>query len=63
MDWNEFGSDAFTVEVLGQIELSDEPDKDVSEDPIVLRLLWLNKLRKSGALFYGKSKISVQQNN
>jgi hypothetical protein len=36
MDWNEFGSDAFTFEVLDQLEPSNDTDKDVSEDLRVL---------------------------
>ena len=59
MDWNDLGSDVFTFEALDQLEPSDEPDKDVSEDLRVLMQLWLDKLRESGELFYGKSKRSV----
>ncbi len=58
-DWNEFGTDAFTFEALDQLEPSNDPDKDISEDLRVLLQLWLDKLNDSGELFYGKPKRSV----
>ena len=38
-DWDAFGSDAFTFEILDEIEPSDEPGYDASEDLHVLERL------------------------
>jgi len=58
-DWNEFGPDAFTFEVLDQLEPSNEPDDDISEDLRVLMQMWVDKLRETGELLYQKSGRSV----
>lgn len=58
-DWNAFGSDAFTFEVLDQLEPSKEPDYDISKDLRVLLQLWFDNLRKTGELFYELSRKNV----
>ena len=55
-DWNEFGPDAFTFEVLDQQTPKKEPDYDPAEDLGVLLEMWLQKLAASGETFYGPTK-------
>ena len=52
-DWNEFGSRAFTFEILDQLEPSREADDDPSEDLRVLAQMWREKLKSSGEPLYG----------
>jgi hypothetical protein len=55
-DWNEFGPDAFTFEVLDQLEPSSEAGYDPSEDLSVLVQMWRDKLKASGEPIYGQTK-------
>lgn len=55
-DWNELGSDAFKFETLDQLEPSDEPTYDPTEDLGVLRSMWIEKLTASGEALYQQSK-------
>jgi hypothetical protein len=54
-DWSEFGSDAFEFETLDQLEPSDEPTYDPTEDLAVLKKMWLEKLTASGETLYQQS--------
>jgi len=51
-DWNEFGPDAFTFEILDQLEPKDEPDYNPAEDLRILLEMWLEKLASLGETFY-----------
>ena len=55
-DWNEFGPDAFTFEVLDQLEPSSEAGYDPSEDLSVLVQMWRDTLKASGEPIYGQTK-------
>lgn len=55
-DWNDFGPDAFSFEILDRLEPSSDPGCDTAEDLRVLRQMWLEKLAASGVLFYPMSR-------
>jgi hypothetical protein len=55
-DWSELGSDAFEFETLDQLEPSDEPTYDPTEDLAVLKNMWIEKLTASGEALYQQSK-------
>ena len=54
--WNEFGPDAFTFEILDQLEPSSKAGYEPSEDLRVLLQMWVEKLDASGQLLYKKSR-------
>jgi len=50
-DWKEFGKDAFTFEILEEIEKKeDQTEKDFGEDVKLLEEIWMEKLE--GREFY-----------
>ena len=53
-DWKELGPDAFSFETLDQLEPSNETDHDPSEELQVLLQMWVDKLKETGELLYGK---------
>jgi hypothetical protein len=55
-DWNDFGPDTFEFETLDQLEPSDEPGYDPSEDLRVLKQMWLEKLTTLGVPLYPQSR-------
>ncbi|MBU1701800.1 MAG: GIY-YIG nuclease family protein [Candidatus Eisenbacteria bacterium] len=55
-DWNEIGADAFEFETLDQLEPSDKPAYDPTEDLAVLKSMWIEKLTASGETLYQQSK-------
>ena len=48
------GPDAFSFETLDQLEPSNETDHDPSEELQVLLQMWVDKLKETGELLYGK---------
>ena len=44
-DWNTYGRENFTFEVLEQLEPKDDPTYDYSDDLAVLEELWLEELQ------------------
>jgi hypothetical protein len=44
-EWNEYGPEQFSFEVLECLDPSDDPQYDYQEDLAVLEQLWLEKLR------------------
>ncbi len=55
-DWRELGSGAFEFEILDQLKPSDDPAYDPTEDLIVLKTMWIEKLAASGVTLYPRSK-------
>lgn len=53
-DWNEFGADKFTFEILELIKEKDDPHFDVSVELTLLEQLWLEKLQPFGERGYNK---------
>lgn len=52
-DWNEYGSDSFTIEILEKLEYDkDESKTDYSEDLEILKAIWEEKLIKEDMEFY-----------
>jgi hypothetical protein len=55
-DWNELGSDRFEFEILDQLEPSDEPTYNPTEDLAALKEMWIDKLTELGEPLYQQSK-------
>lgn len=56
MEWNEFGRDSFTVEILEELEYDkDEAKTDYTEELSVLMMIWEDKLAKEGLVLYRKN--------
>ena len=54
-EWNEFGVENFTIEVLEILKYDkDESKTDYSEELEVLKMIWTEKLQKEGLKFYKK---------
>ena len=54
-DWNEFGAENFTIEILENLEYDkDEAKSDYSEELALLQMLWEEKLAKENMEFYKK---------
>ncbi|GAK59095.1 transcriptional regulator, ArsR family [Candidatus Vecturithrix granuli] len=55
-DWNEYGPEQFSCEVLEYLESNDDPGYDARGDLTVLEELWLEKLQPYGEKGYHKLK-------
>jgi len=44
-DWNEFGPDAFTFEVLEEVLAKDDPNFNLQDELTLLEMIWLEKLQ------------------
>jgi hypothetical protein len=55
-DWDELGPDAFEIEELDRLEPRDGPAYDLTEDLVVLKEMWLEKLVASGDTLYPESR-------
>lgn len=54
-EWNDFGSESFTIEILENLEYDkDESKTDYSEELSLLHMIWEEKLAKEGVEFYKK---------
>jgi len=54
-EWNDFGPESFTIEVLENLEYDkDESKTDYSEDLALLQMMWEEKLLKQELEFYKK---------
>ena len=54
-EWNEFGGDNFTIEILETLKYdADETKTDYSEELSLLKMIWEEKLGKDGYTFYKK---------
>lgn len=52
-DWRRLGADAFSLEVLDELEAPADPGADRGADLEALHDLWLEKLAESGQALYG----------
>ena len=55
-EYNEFGADNFTFEILEYIKLEDDLNYDYSEEVALLEEIWLEKLQPFGEKGYNKRK-------
>jgi hypothetical protein len=54
-EWNEFGSENFTIDILENLEYDkDEAKTDYSEELALLQMIWEEKLAKENIEFYAK---------
>ena len=56
-DWNQFGPDAFTFEILEVVRPSDDPAFCLEDELTLLEQIWLDKLRPSGEPGYNLGPI------
>ena len=55
MEWNDFGSGSFTIEILENLEYDkDESKTDYKEDLALLQMIWEENLAKENLVFYKK---------
>ncbi|WP_375769227.1 GIY-YIG nuclease family protein [Archangium gephyra] len=54
-DWNRYGADSFSFEVLDVLPPTEEPRADPKEELSVLEALWLERLRPYGDAGYNGS--------
>lgn len=48
-DWNEYGTEAFTFEVLEELPYDKKEEKtDYSEELEILKMMWLEKIKEKG---------------
>ena len=54
-EWNAFGESSFLFEILERLPYDkDEAKTDYSEDLLLLKMIWEDKLMKEGAAIYQK---------
>ena len=51
-DWNELGSDQFTIEILETIPVKDDPNFNLKDELTLLEEIWLEKLQPFGERGY-----------
>lgn len=53
-DWNKFGEDSFSIEVLEQLEYDkkDETKTDYTEELAILKMIWEERLKEQNMGFY-----------
>ncbi|MFA5802099.1 MAG: GIY-YIG nuclease family protein [Thermoleophilia bacterium] len=54
-DWNKLGPDSFEFQELDRLEPRDEPAYDPTDDLVVLKEMWFDKLAVSGDSLYKQS--------
>lgn len=55
-DWKEFGTDAFTFEILETVEPSDREGFNIDEELQLLEEIWIEKLEPFGEKGYNREK-------
>ena len=60
-EWNEFGSDSFTFEILDQLNRGEDPNVDYRAELAFLEELWLEKLQPFGDRGYNERKLSREE--
>jgi len=55
-DWNEFGPDRFTFEILEVVQVKDEPSFRLEDELTLLEEIWLEKLQPFGERGYNADK-------
>ncbi len=51
-DWNEFGADKFVLEILEEVQVSDDPHFNMADELTLLEEIWLEKLEPFGERGY-----------
>lgn len=51
-DWNEFGSDSFTFEILEVVNVKDDPNFNLKDELTLLEQIWLENLQPFGERGY-----------
>lgn len=47
-DWDEFGPERFTFEILEEVQRKDDPDFNLKDELTLLEMIWLEKLQPFG---------------
>ena len=55
-DWNEFGPEQFTFDILEQVQHKDDPNFNLSDELSLLEMIWLEKLQPVGERGYNISE-------
>jgi group I intron endonuclease len=56
-DWNQFGAESFTFEILEVIKPSDDPAFNLEDELTLLEQIWLEKLRPTAGRGYNQGPI------
>jgi group I intron endonuclease len=56
-DWNRFGADAFTFEILEIVKPSDDPIFNIDDELTLLEQIWIEKLQPMGERGYNEGPI------
>jgi hypothetical protein len=59
-DWRELGEASFTIEVIDELEATDDPARDYDAELRALEELWLERLQPYGELGYHSRKRTPQ---
>ena len=55
-DWNEYGLDAFSFEVLEVVQVRDDPNFNLNDELTLLEMIWLEQLQPVGENGYNTSE-------
>ncbi len=55
-DWNEYGPDKFVFEILEVVQVTDDPNFNLSDELMLLEEIWLEKLEPFGARGYNADR-------
>ena len=53
-DYKKLGKENFAIKVLDELEIKDEPDREIDKELEALEEMWIDKLKKEGVSFYNK---------
>lgn len=54
-DWDEFGPDKFTFEILETVKVKDDPNFNLGDELTLLEMIWLEKLQPFGDRGYNEN--------
>jgi group I intron endonuclease len=54
-DWNEFGADQFSFEILEVVKVKDDPEFNLDDELTLLEQIWIEKLQPFGERGYNLS--------
>ena len=55
-DWNTFGEEAFSYEILEKLEIKDDVNYNYDEDLQILELIWIDKFQPFSEKCYNKNE-------
>ncbi|HEY6952434.1 MAG TPA: GIY-YIG nuclease family protein [Bacteroidota bacterium] len=55
-DWNKFGPDKFTFEILEVVKVKDDPNFNLEDELTLLEEIWIEKLQPFGERGYNSAK-------